>query len=285
MDDGILGLLGALPPPIKIVDVGAMDVGVTAYDALLELPGATVVGFEPNPEECAKLNAAAPASHQYHPHFVGDGTKRTFRWTSWAPTASLYVPNEAVLRRFTDLGDVCQVVREEEVQTTRLDDIAAARGADFIKIDAQGASLDIIRGGPETIGRALVVQCEVEFVPVYRDEPLFAEVDQAMRKLGFLFHQFRDPTTMAFAPLRRRGDARSEAQLLWADAVYVRSFVDLAGLEPDELLKLALIVARLCQSYDFALLALQHHDDKTGGALWDRYVKLLTGKVKEKPPL
>lgn len=282
----ILALLDGPPPPLKIVDVGAMDIGSPPYAPLLQIPGATVIGFEPNPEECAKLNAKQTASHKYVPHFVGDGKERTFHWCSWAATSSLYPPNRPILERFTELPELVEVKETSQVTTTRLDDIADCRGADFVKIDVQGATLDVLKGGPETIARALVVQCEVEFIPIYDGEPLFAEIDQEMRRLGFLFHQFTGLATRTFAPLKRRPGAPGQGQVIWTDAVFVRSFLKLRDLEPNELLKLALILERQYGSRDFALLALQHLDAKTGGAMWERYSGALTGgKLKEKPPL
>ncbi len=282
----IVSLLDRLPPRLKIIDVGAMDIGSPPYAPLLELPGATVIGFEPNPEECEKLNAKGVRSHSYVPHFVGDGSRRTFHWCSWAATSSLYPPNRPVLERFTDLPDLVEVKETSEVQTTRLDDIPECRAADFVKIDVQGATLDVLRGGPETISRALVVQCEVEFIPIYEGEPLFAEVDQEMRRLGFLFHQFTGLATRTFAPLKRKPGAPGNGQVIWTDAVYVRSFLNLKSLAPEELLKLAIILERQYASRDLALLALQHFDEASGAGMWDRYAAALTGgKMKEKPPL
>lgn len=285
MSEGILPLLDGPPPPIKIVDVGAMDLGETAFARLLDIPTATIVGFEPNPEECAKLNASPSSGRRYLPYFIGDGSKRTFHWCEWAATSSLYPPNRRLLDRFTNLPELVRVKGTEEVQTTRLDDIPEIAGADFIKIDVQGAALDVLRGGAETVRRALVLECEVEFVPLYEGEPLFAEVDLEMRKLGFLFHKFTGLASRTFAPLKRRADAAPTGQILWTDAIYVRSFLDFGSLAPSELLKIALILERAYGSRDFALHAIQHYDAKTNAGLWERYVATLTSSVKEKPAL
>ncbi len=282
---GILDLIDGPPPPLKVIDVGAMDIGATPYEALLSVPGCTVIGFEPNPEECAKLNEQPAPGRSYLPHFVGDGSARTFHWCAWAATSSLYPPNTRLLERFSGLAELVQLARTSPVETTRLDDIPEVAGSDFVKIDVQGATLDVLRGGEATIRGALVVQCEVEFVPLYEGEPLFAEVDLEMRRLGYLFHKFSGLATRTFAPLRMRPDAPPHGQVLWTDAVYVRSFLDLASSTPEDLLKLAIILERVYGSRDMALYALQHHDAKAGGDLWERYSKALTGAVKEKPPL
>lgn len=272
-------------PTLKVVDIGAMDVGAPPYAPLLQLPGTRVVGFEPNPEECARLNAKANPLHTFEPCFVGDGRKRPFHWCEWAATSSLYPPNRPVLERFSELTDLVKVKETVEVQTTRLDDIPGCRGADFVNIDVQGATLDVLRGGPETISRALVVHCEVEFVPLYEGEPLFGEVDAEMRRLGFLLHEFSTLARGTFAPLMLSPGSAPQGQILWTDAIYVRSFLNLKALEPDELLKLAIMVERLYGSRDLSLLALQHYDEKTGDVLWDRYSSAMTGRVIKRPPL
>lgn len=272
-------------PSLQIVDVGAMEIGDPDYAALLSLPGSKVIGFEPNPEECARINAKQGTAHRFVPTFVGDGRTRTFHWCEWAATSSLYAPHRKLLDRFSDVGELVVTKETSQVETKRLDDIPECRGSDFIKIDVQGATLDVIRGGPEVLQAALVVQCEVEFVPLYEGEPLFAEVDVAMRELGFLFHKFTYLSTGTFAPLRRKANAPPNGQVLWTDAVYVKSFLDFASLDPTDLLKLALMVELQYDSRDLALLALQHREEKVRDGLWDRYSTMLTGAVKERPPL
>jgi hypothetical protein len=74
-------------------------------------------------------------------------------------------------------------------------------------------------------------------------------------------------------------------QVLWTDAIYVKSFLDFASLSPAELLKLALIVEVQCGSIDLAMFALQHREEKVGDGLWERYSALITGSPRKRPPL
>jgi hypothetical protein len=46
-----------------------------------------------------------------------------------------------------------------------------------------------------------VQQTEVEFVPLYTNQPLFAEVDIALRELGFVFHRFGGMAGRTMKPL------------------------------------------------------------------------------------
>ena len=67
-------------PVVRVVDVGASPIdGTPIYEPLRESNGADVVGFEPAPGECERLNEAAarrPAGSgqlRFFPTFVGDG--------------------------------------------------------------------------------------------------------------------------------------------------------------------------------------------------------------------
>ena len=58
---------------------------------------------------------------------------------------------------------------------------------DFLSIDTQGAELLILKGGAEMLARSTIaVYCEVNFVDLYRDAPLFGDLDSFMRENGFM---------------------------------------------------------------------------------------------------
>jgi FkbM family methyltransferase len=277
----ILRILPSPPPLVRIIDVGAMMYGKDAYEPLLAARVARVVGFEPQAAECEKLNAAHAADgHTYLPYFIGDGSTGTFYQTAHAASSSLYEPNTALIENFQTLGEAYRVVSTTPVQTRRLDDIQEARPADLVKLDVQGAELDVIRGGSETIREALVVHSEVEFVPMYKDQPLLADVDRAMRELGFGFHKFYSIAGRAFAPLLAGNDPnRRISQMLWANAVYVRDFTRLAPLTPEQLIKLAMIAHIVYAAVDLAHFALAEYDrrrDAKGSALAPAYLASLT---------
>lgn len=270
-------ILGPSCPSLRVCDVGAMDLGEgSPFEPLLSLPGSELVGFEPNREECEKLAKSAPPGRSYHPYFIGDGTEKTFRFCAWNATSSLYEPNAPLLSHFNDLPGLLAVKERVAVKTTRLDDVEGLGRVDFLKIDVQGATLDVLRGAEKTLESCVVVQCEAEFVPLYEGEPLFAEIDLEMRRRGFLLHRFLFLAERTFAPLQRP-KGMPGGQLLWTDAIYTKSFLDLARLAPEQLLRLALICERQLQSPDLSLVALKHHDAKQKTSLYSEYLASLTG--------
>jgi FkbM family methyltransferase len=274
-------------PRLKIADVGAMWIegDKPAYDALLERDLADVVGFEPIREECLRLTRQGRRGHTYLPFALGDGSARTFHRTNTAMTSSIYPPNARLLGAFTNLGEHVRVVETTTLETRRLDDVPEAAGTDFLKLDVQGAELDVLRGATKALEHVLVVHTEANFVPLYEGQPLFAEVDQALRAAGFLFHRFHGIATRAFAPLVSKMAFAPNGQALWADAVYVRSFERLGELDADALRKLAVILHEVYEARDLVLLVLQHLEARGGPKLWDEYCASLVGKLKPRPPL
>ncbi len=276
----ILDLLNGNRPLVSIVDAGAMklDAAAEVYHPLVQAGVARVLGFEPVAAECEKLNAAGRASHCYLPLAVGDGRRRTLHVCNFSMTSSLYEPNSALLDLYQGLGEFCRVVEKQQIDTVRLDDVAETAGMDFLKLDVQGASLDALRGAVQALESTVVVHTEVEFVPLYKDQPLFAEVDQELRRRGFWFHRFAGLAGRALKPLLINNDPYATiGQLLWADAVYIRDLMQLDGLAPAKLLHLAVILHEVYNSFDTCAHVLGHYDQKTGGSLRDTYMaKLVT---------
>ncbi len=283
----LITMLGDACPTIHVVDVGAMWLGAEhlAYKALFKAGIAKVVGFEPVQVECEKLNALQLQNHSFLPYFVGDGSERTFHLTNYSMTSSLYPPNEKVLKLFNQLREFTTTIKTEQVQTRRLDDIPDIIGADFIKCDVQGADLDVLKGAEGHLAKALVVQVEVEFLPLYEGQPLFADVDTYLRSQGFVLHTLEDLMGRAMKPLIVNGGLDKPVhQLLWADAIYIKDFGRFEKLGPADLLKLAVILHEVYGSFDIAQFALYHYDLKTQAGLWPEYMKQLTGQVPTLTP-
>jgi FkbM family methyltransferase len=273
----ILTILAKPLQTIRVLDIGAMMGGTDVYEPLRVAGIANVVGFEPQPSECEKLNAAhASRGDRYLPYFIGDGTARTFHITRDRYSSSLYAPNLPLVSKFQQLGEYYQVVETQTVQTKRLDDLPEVRPIDLVKIDTQGAELDVIRGGEATIGEALVIHSEVEFVEMYKSQPLFADIDAAMRKLGFSFLKFHSIAGRAFVPLVLDHPSKRISQMMWADAVYVRDFMSFERLSPQQLIKIAIMAHMMYGAVDLAHLALANHDRTAGTKLAETYLHGLT---------
>lgn len=280
-------LLGNLAPTIDIVDVGAMwlDEAKPAYNALLSPGRARVIGFEPVQSECDKLNSMKMRNHTFLPYFIGDGRRRTFYLTKPSFTASLYEPDPAVINPFFNLPELMHVVEKTEVDTRRLDDLPEIKSFDLLKIDVQGAEVDVMRGAERLLKSACVVQTEINFVPMYKGMALFADVDVEMRRQGYMIHYLTHAMGRPFRPVALNNDVNQNIrQILWGDAVYIRDFRTLGDLPPEMLLKMAVILNDQYNSYDLAALCLQHYDEKTKAGLWQVFMSRLSGRLTTTTP-
>jgi FkbM family methyltransferase len=275
----ITRLLPALPR-LKIVDVGAMSLG-EGTDAYYSLTSATlcdVYGFEPGPEALAKLKASAKPRHHYLPYFIGDGSARTFYECNFNMTSSLFEPNVDLLSKFQHLGELVQVQKTYAVETRRLDDIPEVEGTDFLKVDVQGAELMVFEGAARVLDNALVVDAEIQFVPLYKGVPLFGDIDSHLRSKGFLLHRLTQ-MGRTFKPLVFMNDVTATlSQVLWGEAVYVRDFMQFDQLSSVALLKLATILHEAYRSVDMAALALASYDRQNASNLQQAYIERLAGK-------
>ena len=97
-------------------------------------------------------------------------------------TSSLFEPNTPLLSRYQGIEELTRVTERSSVQTTTLDSLASQVGEiDFLKMDVQGGELAVIEGAQKALGAVSVIETEVEFVPLYEQQPLFADIDIALR--------------------------------------------------------------------------------------------------------
>src|ERR1700733_10279150 len=104
-------------------------------------------------------------------------------------TSSLFEPNMDLLLKFQNLGELVQVEKTHAVEARRLDDMPELEGTDFLKVDVQGAELMVFEGAARILENALVVDTEVQFVPLYKGASQFGEIDSFLRSKGFLLHR------------------------------------------------------------------------------------------------
>jgi len=248
---------------LGVVDVGSRG-GIQAM--FLEVaPLLHVAGFEPDREECRRLAASAQGgpfrSMTHLPYALGaaDG-KRVLHVNRERGTSSLYEPNRAWLDRFPNAAryDVEATVPVPVRSLDRLlvdPDIRMPRHMDFIKIDTQGSELDILKGAQQTLQRQVVaIEVEVEFAPLYRNQPLFRDIDAWLQGSGFSLFKLRRQSWV-----RRTAEGSphlSAGQLVFADALYLRDPLSdtRAGIPSDARQAEALILlAALYDLNDFAL--------------------------------
>jgi FkbM family methyltransferase len=278
-EDLVADLIRALPlaDVIEVVDVGASALATSEtppYAPLLTHGMARLTAFEPNPDEFAKLHSTA--ARRYLPDAIGDGGPVTLHLTRHPGFVSTLVPDPGMTGHIHSFAALTEVIGRRSLQTVRLDDIRDLPRIDLLKIDIQGGERAAFRGGDEKLSHALCVQTEVAFTPIYRDQPLFADQDAALRDLGLRFFGFASAHRFPYAGtptdlyvVAKRQDI---GQWIDADAVYLRDFTGWGSLPPDDLKRLFFIVT-LCYpalSATLRLAGLMVRNGILAEALFDR---------------
>jgi FkbM family methyltransferase len=239
-----------------VVDIGANPLnsdGAPPYKPMLDRRLCTVTGFEPQADAHAALNQRKSDLETYLPYAVGDGAAHTLKVCAARGMSSLLSPDPRMLALFPGFNDYGAVIAEIPVETRTLDSIAEIERLDFLKIDVQGAELSVFRHGAARLAQAVAIQAEVSFMPLYRDQPMFGDIDLALRAQGLVPHMFVNINKRMILPLRDPNQPFAAMnQLLEADVVYVRDFSAPASMSAEQLKHLAMIAHHCYGSYDLA---------------------------------
>jgi hypothetical protein len=102
--------------------------------------------------------------------------------------SSLYPPLDDIGREYRALT-VTALKTKRTITVDTLDNWATREGVteiSFLQLDTQGSELDVLRGATRTLQSVWAVRAEVEFNPIYSQQPLFGDVDRFLRDHGFV---------------------------------------------------------------------------------------------------
>ena len=149
-----------------------------------------VYGFDPDPEECERLNQQYDdASIACIPVALAETVgPRTLFVTREPACSSLFEPDPALTEHYPALACARQV-STTQIETTTLDLWAAQNKVpviDYLKLDTQGSELEILKGGVVALQTVRCLEVEVEFNPIYLGQAVFSDVDSFLRSQGFV---------------------------------------------------------------------------------------------------
>jgi FkbM family methyltransferase len=237
-----------------VVDIGANPIDSDPpYKRMLAKRLCTLVGFEPQADAQLSLNSRKSDLETYLPYAVGDGAPATLKVCQAPGMSSLLTPEPRALDCFPLFSHFGKVIREIPIETRTLDSITEIDALDFLKIDVQGSELAVFRQGSSRLANAVAVQTEVSFMPLYKNQPVFGDIDLALRALGLVPHMFANINKRMILPVHYTDNLyASMNQLLEADIVYVRNFTQPDMMNSEQLKHLALIAHHCYASYDLA---------------------------------
>lgn len=230
----------------SIVDVGANPIDdAPPYTRMLDEGLCTVVGFDP------QVTASSQGNRRMLPYVISsDDGVRSLNVAVAPGMTSLLPLNEVHAAAFPMMPAWGAVLDRRTVETKRLDNVCEIDAIDFLKMDVQGAEIDVLRGGRHRLTKAVAVMTEVSFVTLYRGQSTFGEMDTELRHMGFIPHCFAAAKCWPIATTTIVPNMAPH-QLLEADVVYVRDFTRTMGVEQWK--HLAMIAHHVCGSFDLAM--------------------------------
>lgn len=151
-----------------------------------------------------------------------DKTKK-FYITNNQVSSSFYRPNKEVLKDFLNFTDHV-VLEEKDKKVNKLDNNNFNLEINFAKIDAEGAELEVLKGGKNILKNCYGFEIEQQFISRFIDSPKFFEVSKYLDELGY---ELLVLNTESWKKNTRYSNIRTNIKLVWSDFIYFLSYKSL----------------------------------------------------------
>ncbi len=169
-----------------VLDIGA-NTGQFASEIRAILPNAQIYSFEPIRECFEELSSRGDSSGKFKTFNFALGDKNgemPINKSAYSPSSSILWMSDVHKELFPHTKEHTQ----EKIEVKQLDGIIPNLNLEreiLIKVDVQGFEDKVIIGGVETFKLAKVVLIENSFVELYEDQPLFDNIYEKLKELGF----------------------------------------------------------------------------------------------------
>lgn len=213
--------------PIILLDVGASGGVQRIWRKAKEF--LQVVGFEPDKRAFDGLRKTEDRSQKFINEALHsfEGTAK-LNFAKKQTCSSVFAPNFSLISQFPD-ADRYSIVDTSDIHVRPLTKNILSKNnikdADFLKLDTQGCDLDILKGATEVVDRYLFgIEVEVEFSPIYINQPLFSDVDIFLQEHGF---QLFDLKRYYWKREVNNSFSNKKGQIIFADALYFKTYESL----------------------------------------------------------
>jgi len=216
--------------PIFAIDVGSRG-GVSTFGSLE--PYINIIGFEADENEAARLQGLIQDQRKFRSCSIesfavwSKNMKSKLYICKYLPNCSLLQPNIDCAKKF-GLADQFAIVSTKTVPCITLETLLQERGMpapDYLKIDAQGGDLEVLKGLKSFINDVLLIRLEVIFVPLYSHNPTFGEIDQFMRNHSFRLLSVQNKYPRSIRSRKTiNNPVTDNGEFVWADLIYTKDF-------------------------------------------------------------
>ena len=115
---------------------------------------------------------------------------KTLYYARKKQNSSLFKPNFEHLNKYPE-PERFEIISETKLITSTIDaEFRKADSLDFVKIDAEGSELDILKGSVESFKFILGFEVECEFFKLRENQPLFNDIKIFLEKYDYEFIDF-----------------------------------------------------------------------------------------------
>lgn len=263
-------ILASLAQEVGLIlfDVGSR--GGIFEDFLPAANSTTAIGFEPDAQECDRLNHAAAnssgswKSEIHYPVALGVRSENLELHICRQPACSSTLEPSSILPLEFGRQDDFEVTDHTPLAVEPLDKFCEDNGitdVDFLKVDVQGGEMAVLQGGKSIIGEHLLgLRAEVEFAPLYKQQPLFSEMEIYLREFGFypadwVFQRYwRHNPNQEHGQYSRGSIPYSRGRIVHSDILFLRDHQWILEHMADANLKLCrlIVIALLYHQVDLA---------------------------------
>lgn len=181
---------------VTVLDVGA-NRGQFALIARRRFPRASIYAFEPQPEAARLLREMFAGDATFRLHVLALGSvsaELDLHITAADDSSSLLSPTPRQIQAFPGTNEIGRFpVRVERLDALLSDEITRPS---LLKIDVQGAELDVLRGAEHLLAAIDQLYIECSFVELYAGQALVGDVVAYLKDRGFrpagIFHPTYD---------------------------------------------------------------------------------------------
>ena len=243
---------------INFIDVGAAGQIIPRWKRIEKY--VNYYGFEPDKRSREELLAQENNCKSYYldSKIISNKSEVTEIHLCKAPmTSSVYAPNRSFVDLFAE-AERFDIVSKEKLNATTIDKLEI-ENIDFIKLDIQGGELNALKGAEKTLNNCLGLEIEVEFLPIYKNQPLYADITNFLKK-----HQFEFIDFLRICRWERNNIYTNMGQAAWGDGLYLKTpeFVAKNIIDTD-MIKRYIVICLIYHKIDLIISLLDQLKDRS----------------------
>ena len=221
---------------ITLLDLGAAGEIEPRWRSLTK--NLNYIGFEADDRSFSKLSNSKNCNSYTILNTFAWNDKRDLKFylCEDPQVSSSFEPNKNFLNRFQN-SKRFEIKKIENFYTSTIDSELINTSIDFAKLDIQGAELSALKGMVTKLPDCLGLEIEVEFTSLYKNQPLFGDINSFLTDQGFEFFDFTNLCRW------ERSEFNPYGQCVFGDGLWLRSPEHIAKNNKNKHLKYIAICA------------------------------------------